>query len=249
MNNQHWDPAVYLRDAGFVPTLGAPLIDVLAPQTGERILDLGCGDGTLTARLHAAGCSVLGIDSSPDQILAARARGLAAEVMDGHALPFAQEFDAVFSNAALHWMLEPVQVLAGVARALKPGGRFVAEMGGAGNVDSVVAAYASEFAASGIDIRAYNPWVFPTVAEYSELLTMAGFDVVAIDLFTRPTPLPGDVADWLRLMTQSFLAAVPLAEQPTLLAQVRERIRAKTQRADGSWELDYVRLRFKAIKR
>ena len=135
---QHWNPEIYQRDAGFVATLGAPLLELLAPQSGEQVLDLGCGDGTLTLRLQEAGCEVLGVDSSPDQVAAARARGLRAEVVDGHALPFVDRFDAVFSNAALHWMLNPAAVLAGVARALKPGGRFVAEMGGAGNVDSVM---------------------------------------------------------------------------------------------------------------
>ncbi len=249
MTEQHWNPNVYLRDAGFVPALGAPLIEILAPQRGERILDLGCGDGTLTERLQALGAEVHGVDSSAEQIAAARMRGLSAEVMDGHALPFQHEFDAVFSNAALHWMLDPARMLEGVARALKPGGRFVAEMGGAGNVASVVRGYAAEFALRGLDIQRHNPWIFPSVAEYSARLVAAGFDVAAIELFNRPTALPGDVTDWLKLMTQSFLAAVPAAEQAELIAQVRSRIAAQTQRADGSWELDYVRLRFKAIKR
>jgi trans-aconitate methyltransferase len=248
MTTQTWNPTAYLRDAGFVPALGAPVLDLLAPQAGERILDLGCGDGTLTARLAALGCEVLGIDSSADQIAAAQARGLHAEVLDAHALPYQAEFDAVFSNAALHWMRAPARVLANVARALKPGGRFVAEMGGAGNVASVVNAYAAEYARRGIALAAHNPWYFPSAEEYAELLNAAGFKVETIELFARPTPLPGDVTDWLQLMTQSFIAAVPLDEQTALVAEVRERVRAQAQLSDGSWTLDYVRLRFRAIK-
>lgn len=249
MSTQHWNPSIYLRDAGFVPALGAPLIELLAPVAGERVLDLGCGDGTLTVKLQAAGCTVTGIDSSPEQVEAARARGLDAHVIDAHALPYAAAFDAVFSNAALHWMREPDQVLAGVARALRPGGRFVGEMGGAGNVDSVVRAYAVELAARGLEVARCNPWYFPDAEEYRERLEKAGFSVLSIECFARPTPLPGDVRDWLQLMTQPFFAAVPPAEQPALIAAVRERVRGQVQRADGGWELDYVRLRFHAVRR
>ncbi len=248
MSEQHWDPTVYLRDAAFVPALGVPVLELLAPRAGEHILDLGCGDGTLTAQLRAAGTEVLGVDSSPEQIAAARARGLKAEVMDAHALPFTEEFDAVFSNAALHWMLEPAAVLAGVRRALKIGGRFVGEMGGAGNVASVVAAYGGELAARALDVRQYNPWFFPTVTEYTRLLESAGFIVDSIDLFARPTALPGDVREWLTLMTQPFLSAVAPAAQAELVDAVRTRIRGQAQQADGRWELDYVRLRFQARK-
>ncbi len=248
MSKQTWDPQIYQRDAGFVAALGAPLLDVLAPRAGERILDLGCGDGTLTAQIKAAGCAVVAIDSSAAQIKAACGRGLDAHVMDAHALTFDGEFDAVFSNAALHWMLRPAEVIAGVARALKPGGRFVAEMGGAGNVDSVVHGYATALATRGIDVARHNPWFFPNEAQYGDLLRAQGFTVDFIERFARPTPLPGDVRDWLNLMTQTFLAAVPLDAQPALREEVRAQIAPQTQRADGSWELDYVRLRFKAIK-
>lgn len=249
MPEQIWNPDSYQRHAGFVPTLGAPLLELLAPQAGERILDLGCGDGALTLKLKEAGCQVFGIDSSEAQIAAARARGLEARVMDAHALPFSAEFDAVFSNAALHWMLQPRRVLAGVAAALKPGGRFVGEMGGAGNVASVVEAYRKEFALLGRELSDYNPWFFPDETTWSGLLAESGLEVLAIERFARPTPLPGDVGDWLNLMTQTFLAAVPEAEQPVLIGRLRERLRPSAQQPDGSWCLDYVRLRFVASKR
>lgn len=249
MVTQTWDPTIYQRDAGFVAALGAPLLAVLAPQPHERILDLGCGDGALTVQLAASGAAVVGVDSSPTQIAAATKRGLDARVIDGHALSFENEFDAVFSNAALHWMLEPTRVIAAVERALKPGGRFVGEMGGVGNVESVVSAYSAELADRSIAVGPFNPWYFPSADEYAAHLAQAGFVVNAIGLFARPTPLPGDVGDWLRLMTQSFLNAIPESGQASLVAQVRDRIRPQILREDGVWELDYVRLRFTATRR
>jgi len=124
---QAWGPASYERHAHFVPELGEPVVELLAPKPGERVLDLGCGDGALTARLKERGCDVLGVDASPEMVAAARRRGVPAVEMDGHALAFHEEFDAVFSNAALHWMTRPGDVIAGVWRALKPGGRWVVD--------------------------------------------------------------------------------------------------------------------------
>src|SRR4051794_22877021 len=131
---QTWDPKSYAHNAGFVAELGGGVLQLLAAQPGERVLDLGCGDGVLTEQLMRAGCKVVGVDSSAPQIEAAKARGLQALVVSGEALSFDSEFDAVFSNAALHWMRDADAVISGVYRALVPGGRFVAEMGGYGNV-------------------------------------------------------------------------------------------------------------------
>jgi len=153
MHEQTWDPDRYARNARFVADLGAPLIDLLAPQPGERILDLGCGDGALTERLAACGCTVVGVDGSAEQITAAKTRGLDAHVMNGEALTFSHEFDAVFSNAALHWMKRADAVIEGVRRALKPGGRFVAEMGGAGCVAKVRGAVKAALARRGQKLR------------------------------------------------------------------------------------------------
>ncbi len=133
-STQTWDPERYARNARFVSDLGMPVVHLLAPRPGERILDLGCGDGVLAAKLTAMGCEVVGVDASEMQVAAARKLGVDARVMAGEALPFREEFDAVFSNAALHWMLRPDEVIAGVWRALRRGGRFVAEMGGHGSV-------------------------------------------------------------------------------------------------------------------
>ena len=244
---QLWDPDRYARNARFVAELGAPAVDLLAPLPGERILDIGCGDGALTEKLAAMGVDVVGIDSSAEQIVAARGRGLNARVMDGQSLDLGGEtFDAVFSNAALHWMPDIDAVIAGVRRVLRPGGRFVAEMGGAGNVGAIRAALHAALAARGIDAAGRNPWVFPTPEDYRARLEAHGFAVRAIDLIPRPTPLPGEMVDWLETFTEDFLAAVPEDGRAALLAEISAAL-APTQRdADGKWTADYVRLRFAA---
>ena len=166
MYEQTWDPNRYAQNARFVADLGAPLIELLAPQPGERILDLGCGDGALTEKLAACGCTVVGVDGSAEQIAATRARRLDARVMNGEALDFDRQFDAVFSNAALHWMKRADAVIDGVRRALKPGGRFVAEMGGAGCVAKVRGALTTALRRRDIDAVPLDPWYFPTAEDY-----------------------------------------------------------------------------------
>ncbi|MCG5239576.1 class I SAM-dependent methyltransferase [Azospirillum doebereinerae] len=246
--DQRWEAGGYKHHAGFVPELGMPVVELLDPRPGERILDLGCGEGTLTERLAALGCDVVGVDSSPEFIETAKARGLDARVVDAHALPFAAEFDAVFSNAALHWMTGPDAVVAGVARALRPGGRFVGEFGGAGNVGRIVAALEAALVRRGLDGRAANPWYFPTPEEYREKLEAAGFRVRSIALIPRPTPLPTDMAGWLATFAQSFLNRVSEAERPSLVAEVLETVAPELRDAEGRWTADYVRLRFSADK-
>lgn len=243
---QSWQPEDYRRHAGFVSALGLPVLDLLAPQPGEAILDLGCGEGTLMERLRDLGCRVTGVDASPQQIAAAQARGLDARVADAHALPFAGAFDAVFSNAALHWMLDPDAVIAGVARALKPGGRFVGEMGGAGNVAAVVTALVDALDRRGLDGRAAVPWYFPTPAEYRARLEHAGFTVTTIELFPRPTPLPTGLRGWLATFAQAFTARLPAADHDAFLAEVEAAAAPALRGADGGWSADYVRLRFAA---
>lgn len=245
-NAQNWDPADYHKNARFVSDLGMPVVELLAPQSGERILDLGCGDGALTIKLTQLGCTVVAVDASPAMIAAAQTLGLDAHVVDGHALTFHEEFDAVFSNAALHWMKNPQAVVAGVWRALQPGGRFVAEMGGYGNVAAIVNALESALAARGLAVR--NPWFFPRPEPYRTLLESQGFAVHSIALIPRPTLLPGDVGAWIETLAQPFLADVPLAERPTLIAEVVDALRPVLCDAQGDWRADYVRLRFAAFK-
>jgi trans-aconitate methyltransferase len=248
MSNQAWDPEQYARNARFVSDLGAPVVELLDPQPGERILDLGCGDGALTEKLVAMRCVVTGVDGSAEQIAAAQARGLDAHVIDGQRLTFDGVFEAVFSNAAMHWMKRPDDVIAGVWRALRPGGRFVGEFGGHRCVQTIVDALGTALARRGIDAAAYNPWYFPTDVAYRERLEARGFVVHSIALIPRPTPLPGDVTGWLETFAQSFSAALPEPARPDFLAEVQELLRPQLCDAQGNWTADYVRLRFKAVK-
>jgi trans-aconitate methyltransferase len=247
-STQTWDPERYARNARFVSDLGMPVVQLLAPRPGERILDLGCGDGVLAARLIEMGCQVLGVDASEMQVAAARKLGVDARVIAGEALQFQDEFDAVFSNAALHWMLRPDEVIARVWRALRRGGRFVAEMGGQGCVATIRVALVDTLRRRGRDGEALVPWYFPTIEDYSARLRKAGFVISYISLFPRPTPLPGDVTSWLETFAENFLRALPVAERPVFLEEVREALRPKLCDASGNWTADYVRLRFAAQK-
>jgi len=246
---QTWDPERYARNARFVTELGAPVVDLLAPRAGERILDLGCGDGVLTAKLASMGCHVIGVDASAPQIDAARKLDLDARIMNGEALDFDCEFDAVFSNAALHWMSNPAKVIAGVRRALKAHGRFVAEFGGHGCVAKIRKALVEALNRRGAKGEAASLWYFPTVEDYTQQLIHGGFVVSYIALIPRPTPLPGDITGWLETFAESFTTTLPPAERPSYVAEVREALRPELCDAEGKWTADYVRLRFAANKR
>jgi SAM-dependent methyltransferase len=242
---QTWDPKSYAHNAGFVAELGEGAMQVLAAQPGERVLDLGCGDGVLTEQLARAGCMVVGVDASAPQIEAARARGLQAFVMSGEALSYDNEFDAVFSNAALHWMPDADAVIRGVHRALVPGGRFVAELGGHGNVARIRAALAEALTRRGIEV--VSPWYFPSIEEYAEKLTAAGFSVRSIELFDRPTPLPTGIEGWLATFAQSQLAGLGESDAAAVLKDVVALLEPQLHGPNG-WLADYVRLRFAADK-
>lgn len=245
---QHWDPARYIANARFVAELGAPVVELLAPVPGERILDLGCGDGFLTRKLADLGCSVVGIDASADQVEAARKLGLDARVADAQRLPFDGEFDAVFSNATLHWMRDPEAAIDSVWRALRPGGRFVGECGGEGCVARVRGGLGRALARRGIRIEDHNPWYFASSAEYAARLRARGFAIESAEVFPRPTPLPGDIRAWLETFAENFLRPLPPGERGAFLDEVQEDLRPALQGPDGKWTADYTRLRFRAAK-
>lgn len=242
-----WNADRYEANARFVSDLGQGVFDWLEPRYGEQILDLGCGDGVLTEKLITAGAQVLGIDASPDMIASAAGRGIDARVVDAHALDFATEFDAVFSNAALHWMTRPDEVIGGVAKALKPGGRFVAEFGGHGNVAAIRTALSAVIHKhTGITDAPASIWYFPSVSEHRARLEKAGFGVQRIALIPRPTPIPGDMSAWLETLAAPVLATVPEAKRLAIRDETVALLRPSLCDSDGNWTADYIRLRFEA---
>jgi trans-aconitate methyltransferase len=242
-----WNPDSYSKNARFVSDFGELLLQLLDPKPGELILDLGCGDGALTEKIADVGCTVYGVDASLAQIEAARRRRLNALVMDGQQLGFTQCFDAVFTNAALHWMKRPEWVVEGEANCLKPRGRFVGEFGGKGNVATIRTALHTGLRRRGIDPWSVDPWYYPSTEEYSRLLTQFGFTVDYIELIPRPTMLPGDLVDWLAVFAQPFTNSLEESQRENFLQEVRNSLEQALRRSDGSWFADYVRLRFMAI--
>jgi trans-aconitate methyltransferase len=241
-----WNAQDYAANAAFVPAMGAPVLELLAPRKGERILDIGCGDGVLTQNLAEAGADVTGVDGSAEMIAAARARGLDARVMDGQALTFDAEFDAAFSNAALHWMLDAAAVARGVFAALKPGGRFVGEMGGAGNVAAIWQAMDAELAARGLVLpQAHVHW-YPGIKDFTAVYAAAGFADVYARLIDRPTPLPTGVFGWVLTFFVGLMTDLGLsgADQSAIADAVEQRLAPTLRQPDGEWVAPYVRLRF-----
>jgi trans-aconitate methyltransferase len=246
-SSQKWDPDLYRARASFVHRMAVDLVELLAPTPDERVLDLGCGSGELTSKIAETGASVVGLDASPEMIEAARRRAPQIEFVtgDGQSLAYASEFDAVFSNAALHWMPRAADAARGVARALRPGGRFVAEFGGNGCIRKVREGVGAALSRRGEDPGRWLRWYFPTVAEYVTVLAAEGFDVRLAHLFDRPTPVEG--ADGLAAWLRTFLPGL----EPWLGAGWEAFVRevegacAPLRRGDA-WVLDYVRLRIVA---
>jgi SAM-dependent methyltransferase len=241
-----WNPECYAKNARFVSDLGEPLLRLLDPRPGEFILDLGCGDGALTEKIADCGAAVIGVDSSLSQLKASKKRGLEVVAMDGHDLAFKQRFDAVFTNAALHWMKQPNRVAAEIAKSLRPGGRFVGEFGGKGNVERIRSALYAALQSRNIDPAPVDPWYYPSAEEYSELLAKAGFTIDSIELIDRPTKLPGDIRSWLEIFAQSFTASVAEPERTSFLEEVGRKLANHLRDGAGNWFADYIRLRFKA---
>jgi trans-aconitate methyltransferase len=243
---QSWNPTAYAEVGAFVPTLGAGVLEWLAPQPGERILDLGCGDGQLTAKIVASGAEVVGVDASAAMIAGAQAKGIDARVCNAESLPFEAEFDAVFSNAALHWVRDQDAMLAGVYRALKPGGRFVAEMGGHGNVAAILVAFTAVLEKHGFAGREDGVNYYPTPESYSARLVRHGFHVEQIQLIPRPTPLAAGMAAWLTTFRSGVLETLPETLRPIVVDETVVLLTPVLCDEQGNWTADYVRLRFVA---
>jgi trans-aconitate methyltransferase len=239
-----WTSDAYRTNALYVPALGAAVLELLNPKAGERILDLGCGEGSLTDKIVAAGSTVVAVDASEEMIGAARARGLDARLIDAEHLPFEREFDAVFSNAVLHWVRDHDAMLGGVHRALKPGGRFVAEFGGHGNIAAIQVAIRSVLAHRGWETNIHRYYATP--AEYSARLRSHGFDVREIALIPRPTPLPTGMRGWLETFECATLDRIPQNLRESFIQEVEDLLREEICDSHGNWTAHYVRLRFLA---
>jgi SAM-dependent methyltransferase len=243
---QIWDPQAYGQNGAFVHGLAGGVLEWVEAQTGERILDLGCGDGQLTARVALSGANVVGLDASPQMAAAARSRGIAVDEGSAESLPYVDgSFDAVFSNAALHWVRDQDAMLAEVRRVLKAGGRFVAEMGGQGNIAAIRVALMAVMSRHGFDGREDNVNYYPTVDGYSRRLERHGFKVERIALIPRPTPLAeGGMNGWIRTFRRGVLDTLPEAMRETVVEEAVALLGPVLRDEEGNWTADYVRLRF-----
>jgi trans-aconitate 2-methyltransferase len=246
---QQWDPELYQQQHSFVWEFGQEAIQWLEPKRGERILDVGCGTGQLTASIADSGAEVIGLDRSAEMLEEARRNypALRFELGDAASFSFPELFDAVFSNAVLHWVRDADGVAACVARVLKPGGRFVAEFGGKGNVAELVRA--AKTAGTVLGRRVEHPWYFPGVAEYAGVVENAGLEVLTVALIDRPTKMEGDegLTQWMRMFGQHLVMDVRASELDRFYQVMEEAARAALFR-DGEWWVDYRRLRIKAWK-
>ena len=237
-STSRWDASDYARVGRFVADLGEAALDLLDPKLGERILDVGCGDGALTRKIVSRGADVVGVDNSPELVSAAQAIGLEVHLLDAADMNFDREFDAAFSNAALHWMLDRDRVAHAVFRALKNGGRFAGEMGGEGNLAQLREALDAELVARGYPPPLESSNWYPSVEEFAAVYEAAGFAQIDARLIERPTPMPDGIGQWVTTFRRGWLdrAGVPEEERSEIGEAVAESV--------GSPQADYVRLRF-----
>jgi trans-aconitate methyltransferase len=251
--SDQWNATLYDQNHGFVTNYGQSLLEFLNPKAGEQILDIGCGTGDLANQIAQSGAQVYGIDASLNMIVQAKAKYPALQFSneDATQLTFSNTFDAVFSNATLHWIKEPQKVLACLYNALKPNGRFVVEFGGKGNVKTITDEILRQFQNLDKPLTVDQfPWYFPSIAEYTTLLEQVGFDVLLAQHYDRPTPLIGHdgLKNWIEMFGGLFFEQLTELEKQHLIQQVEQNLRSKLL-MDGEWIADYKRLRIVAVKR
>ncbi|MCP4969433.1 MAG: methyltransferase domain-containing protein [Arcobacter sp.] len=242
-----WNATKYNKHADFVSNLAMPVIELLNPKKDEKILDLGCGEGTLAVEIKKFNTNVIALDLSEDMVEKAKAKGLEAYVMSATELEFEKDFDAVFSNAVLHWVKDSKTAINKIYAALKDKGRFIAEFGGYGNIKYLTDAMEEVFNNNPQYGKFNNPWYFPKDIEYKELLESNGFKVEYIEIIPRPTQID-DILNWLTVFANGIVSHLSNEEQENFKKEVREILKPKIYTKKDGWTADYVRLRLKAIK-
>lgn len=245
---QSWSTELYDTKARFVGDLASEVVDMLDIKNGERILDLGSGDGYLSEKLIARGARVVGVDYSLTLVERAKQRGIDARHGNGEELTFDSEFDGAFSNAAMHWMIRAQETANGVFKALKPGGRFVGEFAGARNARIIRREIHCALDRRGIDSRSVDPWFLPEQDEYRAILAKAGFDVKHVRLFDRPVVIDYPIADWIRTFGSPYLNALGDRDPNEFLNEITNGLTSELLGADGKWTVDYTRIRFHATR-
>jgi len=246
--SNHWNPEDYNKHTAFVSQLALPVVDLLDPKEGESILDAGCGEGALAMEIERRGAKVIGIDTSEQMVAEAKNNGIEAYVCSVTDLPYEEVFDAVFSNATLHWVKESKTTVQNIAKSLKKDGRFVCEFGGEGNVYHVVKSMEKVFA-NHPEFRAFiNPWYFPSVEAYTTLLESEGFEMKQIELIPRPTPMD-DIIHWLDIFANGVTEHLTPEQFETFKVECRDILKEKIYSEENGWMVDYVRLRVRAVKK
>lgn len=250
--SQHWNATLYDSSHDFVAKFGEGIFSWLQPQSGEHILDLGCGTGDLAPKIQACGVKVLGVDSSAEMIATAKAKfpTIDFQQADARDLPFSSQFDAIFSNAVLHWVPEKEKAIASMYRSLKKGGRIVLEFGGKDNIQQIWTALKMVLQKRGYAENAnISFWYFPSIGAYATLLEEQGFSVVRAEHFARPTLLKGEngLKDWLLMFTDNFFAGIAAGEKADILEEIATALKP-THFVDGQWVADYKRIRVMAVK-
>ena len=248
MASNDWNADRYVKNAAFVSTYGSVVAELLGNIAGQRVLDVGCGDGRLTRELVDKGAAVVGIDSSTSMIDSAKEKGLDAHVMDALEMSYRAEFDSVFTNATLHWIPNHPLLASKVFDAVKQGGQFVGEFGGHGNVAAINTAIRGVLAKNGFDWHGKKPVTYPSVKKFRLVLEEAGFEVPYLELIPRPTPLPTGIRGWIETFGSPFLEDAEPEAQRGLVDEIETLLAPALRDEFGNWTADYVRLRFKAVK-